>query len=576
MRKYKIFSLLWVFAASIALFSCSKGEDPYLEITERTVTKTADATSATIEIKSNVEWTISGSSTWCSVSTVSGKGSATVGVTMSVNMGHEERASVFTIKSATLKEGSGVSVTVKQTGGPNYPPTLPTLLTPENGKEIATVLPKYTWTASTDQNEDPISYTLKVSKDQITWSSYNTRELTYTPNTKLEVGTKYYWKVMASDGAGSEVESAVSYFTVPNIVLHTEGEVNAFEMNVQADKNPINIIILGDGFIAEDLAIGGDFDKAAADATDAFFDIEPYRSHRNKFNIYFVYSESKERGGIYGHGYDGSHQADYLTFAPKTSFSSIFSTTKNSTGISCDYEKCFKYARKVPNMNVGADVAETESGAWIGAISDKTNPINNCVIILIINDKRYAGTCVFWGTGACIGMCPRSNLYEPTLRHEVGGHGFAKLGDEYQYASTPAMTQSEIANFHAWENIGAYQNLSLTNDASTVKWLSFITDSTFPEVGLYEGGNLRLTNVWRPEYISCMWDNRSYFNGPSRYAILSRIMKLSTGNVANDNYVFPFADFKAIDKKDPNVSNGLTKAGQKLPPLAPPIMIMNN
>ena len=53
-----------------------------------------------------------------------------------------------------------------------------------------------------------------------------------------------------------------------------------------------------------------------------------------------------------------------------------------------------------------------------------------------------------------------------------------------------------------------------------------------------------------------MIDNRSYFNGPSRYAIIHRIMKLSSGNAGNDNYVFPFSEFKKIDRKDPNVANG--------------------
>ena len=34
-----------------------------------------------------------------------------------------------------------------------------------------------------------------------------------------------------------------------------------------------------------------------------------------------------------------------------------------------------------------------------------------------------------------------------------------------------------------------------------------------------------------------------------------------------------YEDFKAQDKKDPNVANGLTKAGANYPPLAPPILI---
>ena len=73
--------------------------------------------------------------------------------------------------------------------------------------------------------------------------------------------------------------------------------------------------------------------------------------------------------------------------------------------MSCDYVKCFRYARMVPGMKVGDDVTTDPQGYWYGAITNKANPINNCVIIVVVNDKRYAGTCSFWGSGACIGMC---------------------------------------------------------------------------------------------------------------------------------------------------------------------------
>jgi hypothetical protein len=50
-------------------------------------------------------------------------------------------------------------------------------------------------------------------------------------------------------------------------------------------------------------------------------------------------------------------------------------------------------------------------------------------------------------------------------------------------------------------------------------------------------------------------------------------MKLSTGNAGNNNYKYSYEDFKAQDKKDPNVRNSLTKAGENYPPLAPPVVI---
>ena len=41
---------------------------------------------------------------------------------------------------------------------------------------------------------------------------------------------------------------------------------------------------------------------------------------------------------------------------------------------------------------------------------------------------------------------------------------------------------------------------------------------------LYEGGYASYkTGVWRPEIISCMFDNRPYFNAWSRYLIMERV-----------------------------------------------------
>lgn len=581
MRKRIVY--LFAVMAGLFAFSCSKGGDePFVEVTsDRTMVFGADATEGYIDISANTDWNVTGFNTWCTPgSATSGKTSARVKLVLTPNTGHDVQVAELKVNSSV----GTVPVTVKMGGVDNVPPTAPVPTAPADQATDVRTSPTFTWEASTDANGDVITYVLYVSKDQQTWDSYNTRETSYVFESKLDKGAKYYWKVTAKDGYGGEATSPVVSFTVNNEEVRSEGEVMVMEKNTES-PNAINVIILGDGFIEEDLTVGGVFDRAAKAATDAFFDIEPYRSHRAKFNVYAVVSESQQRGGKYGFGHDGSQKNNYQTFLPNTSFSTTFTKENNySTGMSCDYVKCFRYARMVPGMKVGDDVTTDPQGYWYGAITNKANPINNCVIIVVVNDKRYAGTCSFWGSGACIGMCPMSDAYEPTLRHEVGGHGFAKLGDEYSYASTPPMTAEEKASFEYWEkNCEAYKNLSLTDDLSTIKWKAFIDDGGYPEVRAYEGGDTRTMGVWRPERISCMIDNRSYFNGPSRYAIIHRIMKLSSGNAGNDNYVFPFSEFKKIDRKDPNVANGNSRrSGETFggfdadrPPLGRPVMIDN-
>lgn len=558
--KTRFVSIIMTLFVSLVIFSCAKGEDPFLQAGPSRIEIAADATSASFAIKSNVQWSISSSDTWASISPTSGAGDATINITAQTQMTHSSRSMTFTVKSKDVPDGT-ITITLTQKEAPNVLPTAPVLSSPANGATIESLLPTFVWQASQDANGDAITYTLKLSKDQQQWSSYNTRELTYTLSTKQEMGTTYYWKVEATDGMSTDVvESEVFSYTTPSITYHANGTFKDYEINT--NTNPINIVLMGDGFIMEDLAEGGAYDKAMEAAADAFFNIEPYRSYREKFNVYFVYAESQHRGAMYGHGHDGSHQADFASFRPNTVFSSEFdATSANSTATKCNYEKVFEYALKVPAMASGVG----------NGLGDLSSTLNNSVTIVVINDKRYAGTCSMWSGGACIGMCPMSRAFEPTLRHEVGGHGFAKLGDEYTYTGAPS--QQEIADIQNWQNnYGFYKNVSTTNVPAMVPWSMFIGDSKYPEVGIYEGAMTYPTGVWRSEEISCMVDNRSYFNGPSRYAIVSRIMKLSTGNATNATYKYSYEDFKAQDKKDPNIANGLTKGGEKLPPLAPPVL----
>lgn len=566
--KNRLLTYMMALVVSFVVASCSKGEDPFLQAGPARIEIAANATSATFAISSNVQWTISSSDTWATVSPTSGQGNATVNITSQTQTTHSSRSMTFTIKSKDVPEG-GATVTLTQKEAPNELPTAPVLVSPANGETIAGLVPTFTWQASQDANGDAIAYTLKISKDQQTWSSFNTRELTYTMTTKQEMGVTYYWKVEATDGMSTDViSSEVFSYTTPSVTYHGEGEYKAYEINTET--NPINIVLMGDGFIQEDLVEGAAYDQAMEAAVEAFFDIEPYRSYRDKFNIYFVYSESQHRGAMYGHGHDGSQSANFASFRPSTSFSATFdAASSNSTATTCDYYKVMNYARKVPALAVGEDV-RVEGGYIYGALADEANPINHSILILVINDKRYAGTCSMWSDGACVGMCPMSRAFEPTLRHEVGGHGFPKLGDEYTYTGAPS--QQEISNMKEWQNRGFYKNISVTPEPSLVPWSMFIGDSKYPEVGVYEGAMTFPTGVWRSEQISCMVDNRSYFNGISRYAIVERIMKISTGNATNSSYKYSYDEFKAQDKKDPNVANGLTKGGEKLPPLAPPVL----
>ena len=343
---------------------------------------------------------------------------------------------------------------------------------------------------------------------------------------------------------------------------------------------------MGDGFILDDLTDGGAYDQALDRAREAFFDIEPFRSYRDHFNVYYVYAESKQRGATYGYGYDGSTRQNFASAVRNTAFSAAFTQEANSTATSCDYQKVFNYARRVPVMKQGADIVLDSDGNPVsGAITDPDNIINKTVIILVINDQRYAGTCIMYGSGACIGMCPMSTSpgtmsFEATLRHEVGGHGFGRFADEYIYydEALPSSGGSYNAtNLAAWQGIGQYLNVSLANvtDQAPSNWQPFLADpETYPEVGFFEGACTYAKGIWRAEQNSIMNDNVRYFNGPQAYFIYRKIKTLSNETPSWEEFV---ANDAARIREQANANSAAVQnaqgAGEKFIPLAPPILI---
>lgn len=363
---------------------------------------------------------------------------------------------------------------------------------------------------------------------------------------------------------------------------YAEGAYKAVETNRQTD--PVNIIIMGDGFTAADLEQGGAYDQAMDRAREAFFAIEPFKSYRNYFNIYYVYAESEERGATYGWGYDGSTKATFAFTERNTAFSAKFSQSANSTATSCNYQKVFNYARKIPAIKVGADIVlKPDGNIQSGAIADRNNVINKTLIILVINDTRYAGTCVMYPTGAAIGMCPMSTAagnmsFEATLRHEAGGHGFGKFTDEYIYSQT-AIPQTDASGYslneiQQWQGLGFYMNMSTvkTKTGAPEVWQPFLDNAAiYPEVGFFEGGCTYALGIWRAESNSIMNDNVPYFNGPQRYFIYNRIKSIA-GEVPT------WADFRTRDVQATpsqlNAFSAMAKASEsQFIPLGRPIIM---
>ena len=311
--------------------------------------------------------------------------------------------------------------------------------------------------------------------------------------------------------------------------------------------NGVPIVIMGDGFLDRDIT-SGKYREVTNKAIDGLFSMHPMKALKDYFDVYEVNAVSYN---------------DYFTSTSSTAFSSRF-TSFTSTEIKGDDSKVKEYAKK--------------------AIDEKR--IDDALIIVLINDNRYAGTCSMCmdskesdiPNGNSIAYVPLSEsneeqmMFSTVLCHEAIGHGFAKLADEYDniiYEKIPDDEKQDIINR---QKAGGYRNVALDPDVTKSYWADFAADSRYnsERLGCYEGGATYALGVYRPTENSIMNDNIGGFNVAGRVMIYKRCMKIALGNSWN----FNLADFITFDlengKATSNKRNAPAKRSGNFRPLAAP------
>lgn len=443
--------------------------------------------------------------------------------------------------------GSFRFITVSQIM-PNSAPEAAVLTFPESSATDIPTNVTFKWNVPADPDGDVLTYTLMISSNGgTTWQTMESESNSTKFSSYLKKNTEYMWKVEASDPFGGKSVSDIRYFTTGTAGGYVDGEVRLIMEECAGAPQPVHLIFTGDGFIEEDYNDGGAFDQALETAVNAFFSLEPYASYKDYFRVSAVAAYSQERGATV---------KSNMTGCKAQTRNTVFSSTLdggNSTGIGCNYDRVFSYALKVPG------VTDAE--------------LDNTTVFVLINLDVYAGTCMMMATGRSVSMCPTGSSFGKVVTHEGGGHGFGRLLDEYRYynESLPVDNQNLINSWRASDPYFGY-NISLTGDRELVHWKHYFDIAGYEAVGMYEGAYLYNMGAWRPEYISCMEDNRPYYNAPSREAIVRRIMKASGST-------FDFDDFLAKDARA--LSSGAAMAAQApavpydFVPLAPPVLIDN-
>ena len=300
----------------------------------------------------------------------------------------------------------------------------------------------------------------------------------------------------------------------------------------------IDLVFLGDAYTDRDMGRGGLYEKVMKQSMEEFFAIEPYKSFRNRFNVYAVKAVSKNaRIG------DGCQTALSVRFG-------------NGSYVEGNNDKCYEYAMKVPGIKSR----------------------DNLLVTVLVNSRRHAGTTFMYADGqTCVAylssMDNDPSVFGSTLRHEAGGHGFAFLADEYsQYAGTPPA--EHIADYNdAYSKYGWYSNVDFTNDRQKIRWSAFLADDRYKnEVGIHEGGALYEKGAYRPTSNSMMREDLEYFNAPSRWAIYQQIMKRSGESPSFD----AFLSYDAVNRKSASQSAkkaAANSARQPFVPTAPPVVV---
>lgn len=117
-------------------------------------------------------------------------------------------------ESTTVQEGqtAAVSFELALANSDNNPPTVPVLVTPEDGAEEQPLEVQFIWEASDPEN-DELSYTLDLrngSTNEMQVFEVG-QDTTYTVS-DLKLATKYFWQVTVTDDTNDPVSSIISEF----------------------------------------------------------------------------------------------------------------------------------------------------------------------------------------------------------------------------------------------------------------------------------------------------------------------------------------------------------------------------
>lgn len=406
------------------------------------------------------------------------------------------------------------------------------------------------------EKEEVITFTLQAEDDWIisipeSWcdvspksGSAGTHTITITPKSQNEevVVRRLTLKATVPGNSASLIITQAAADT------YKDGDV--LEIQTATRGVGIDLIFMADGFTKKDLAAHGigKYEKSIRAAVEAFFDIEPYTTYRDYFNVYMVVAESKEEG------------VSDTKVTKNTALKTKFTDGSGGFTTACDNDLVKKYVKLISKLK-GRTITDVD--------------LRSMTTIVALNDTRYSGTTYVWDTGFSIALCSMSTQsgtygFANLVMHEAGGHGFGRLADEYigngnTEVTIPQTQIDRLINNQNWA-VKYGLNVTVSTDPSEIPWTDFIGLAKYPYIGLYEGAFNYGKGVWRSEENSCMIYNIKYFNTISRWLITKRILELGRESVLT------LEDFVAKDNVTPISIR--KSVGFEKQPLSPPVYVI--
>lgn len=366
--------------------------------------------------------------------------------------------------------------------------------------------------------------------------------------------------------------------------------------------NGTDIIIMGDGFAADQFGKGGKYESVMQKAYEDFFSVEPYRSLKAYFNVYYINAVSDENHDAepYFDGWGAQNGA--VNGSASTVFNTRF--TPGATTITGDNSAALEYARQALKAKGGKGGTECDDESEARARADRA------LIMVMTNVHCHAGTCnMVWtygsdyGNAYSVAYTALGNNDDEQCRwttiHEAGGHGFGKLADEYEgyrYTSFNTGIWNELRNNHSYgisrninehwteEEAAGWSGLDWTyTTPQNVYWSELLDDGLgyveSESLGIYKGANTLEHMFCRATPNSIMRnqfaDDGRFFNAISRWAIWYRVMKL-TGSTSASDFKSSLDEFLAFDRTITVDTDARTRSISYDPgmlPLGAPVLI---